>query len=369
MKNNGINSIIDDLLKKSINKTIIFGIVIIAAILIQIAYLSNPKIFEDALNSKPYSSYKEKKDSIEDHYKAKDKVTSNLQIAQAKYADLSLLTNYIKTENNNDTINRLRSVLSGDNARYIRVNDIRGLSGSKDNYSQSIIDVNIVTNGSEANKKVYYVVKFHQWSSNENSQVEIFNKEISKEAIPDLKLAELNNYSYRYELVERFSMFLSDEDYSNLLRKLNEELSKELIKSEDKKNLFYNTLIEHEKDLENIIARTQSDNIYFTIKLTQRVLVTLVLVTVAFYFLRGIGGELLFSRRLSMIKVAINLYDPGEGKLEVTTILQLYESFAGQEEKSGVAPATELGNVVEALKKVLSEARDNIKKKNSGNQQ
>jgi hypothetical protein len=88
-----------------------------------------------------------------------------------------------------------------------------------------------------------------------------------------------------------------------------------------------------------IVTRLKSNDILYASAIFQKVMLSMLIVSIGLYFLKAIGADLLFIRKITIINLSQSLLNESNDKDKITSV-DLYNALSSEVEKTGKAPET-----------------------------
>lgn len=343
-------------IKVASNKTYIritlFSIILMTSLLSVYTIISNPDFFDSALSFK----------TIEDEHAAQELIVLSEELAlienetskiEESFDNAVNIANEISYDHRSSDIWLWESLLSSDRGSYMldsdsaieqqKINDISDLLKLNISFTFNKDSINDITDDDIEVNFIYNIFSpeiFDKKTFKLYSQHITFPKPIYNKLIDNIdNIDDMYDDNDVKKVIQTYVVENSADDFNgkSLLSMyydlLDVELKRTLLVLEKQEEDFKKI----EKSRLKIINRLRSNDYLFASVIFQKVMLSVLFVSIGLYFLRAIGSDLKFIRKLTIINLSQSISNESEGK-NVSNSIDIYNSLIHHVEKNEKDP-------------------------------
>jgi len=325
-----MDKIISNLERNSVRRIIFFSLIVMFSVLSIFWIIKDPDFIETALQYKPIE-IEEAKTSLKSTINFNEK---NRQKIRSLEDDISILQSYLSKDTEPSAL--ISSLFNNGYLYFIGVNYLNNPDENhKHQFKLELIYESLANYDDHLVK--HYVIK----TNNEDAYRE-FAKFSNKTNIKNIEIYR-DNFPLLFQLaVENIK---NDDSLSNTIKLLNQNFSQDISKLSESIEAFKSNIQSNEVKVNEILLRGKSDQYIFSSALLQRVLFTTLIITIAFYFLKLIGKEVLFIKKVGMVKLSYRISAENQNA-ELAS--KIYDNLISDEDEVSV-PSTDVSSVLNKL--------------------
>jgi len=328
---NHLVTTVKDATKLASIRLLIFGIILITTLFSVYSIITNPDFLHSALSFK----------SIEDDEGVNDLVGYSIEISERTrtqeelLGSLSSVTKRISDYDLNQK-NIVERIIGDASIRLGKTN----IQKSKKTFP-IVISYSVIGRSSMLEKTTNLLF----------SGDITFSDAVAKKIIEEKYFYFEDSSGARVDIIKYFTKEPSDEKSLITQYKINLESN---LKNVAEETVAVKTQIEKlNAKMLGVIKRLRSDEYIYASVVLQKVMITMLIVSIGLYFLKAIGTDLLFIRKLGLINLSQSIANGGDNA-STQDIILAYNTIVGEEEKTGKAPDTVPMKTLSEISKILS---------------